>query len=116
VFAFGACTGITSTSASSDPEHVIEPAAEPRVSIADEEARPASWFSLGQQHVTGLLGDPGGVGISRGAVRHDVGWSGAGSWAGRGVTIAWRGSFTKVVAQTEVSPPHLVMLLRRSVR
>ena len=45
------------------PEHVVEPAAELRVPIPDEETRPASSFVQGQQQVTGLLGDPGGVGV-----------------------------------------------------
>jgi hypothetical protein len=45
------------------PKHVIEPAAELRVSIANEEAHPASSFVQGQQQVARLLGDPGGIGI-----------------------------------------------------
>ncbi len=43
------------------PEHVIEPAAELRVPIADEEAHPPSLFSQHQQQVSGLLGDPGAI-------------------------------------------------------
>jgi hypothetical protein len=45
------------------PEHVIEPAAELRVSITNEEAHPSSSFVQGQQQVARLLGDPGGIGI-----------------------------------------------------
>jgi hypothetical protein len=42
-------------------EHVVEAAAELRVTIADEEAQPASSFPEHQEQVAGLLGDPGGV-------------------------------------------------------
>jgi hypothetical protein len=44
-------------------EHVVEPTAEFRVTIADEEAYSASLFLQAQQEVACLLGDPGGVGI-----------------------------------------------------
>jgi hypothetical protein len=44
-------------------EHVVEPATELRVTIADEEAHPASSFPEHQWQVAGLLGDPGGVGV-----------------------------------------------------
>src|SRR6266568_1448691 len=44
-------------------EHVIEPAAELRVTIADQEAHAASLVLQAQQQVACLLGDPGGVGI-----------------------------------------------------
>jgi hypothetical protein len=45
------------------PEHLVEPAAELRVTIADNEADPASSFSQDKQQVAGLLGDPGAVGV-----------------------------------------------------
>jgi hypothetical protein len=46
------------------PEHVVEPAAELRVTIANKEANPASSFLQDSQQVAGLLGDPQTVGIS----------------------------------------------------
>jgi hypothetical protein len=45
------------------PEHVVEPAAELRVTIANNKAHAASSFLLDEQQVAGLLGDPGGVGV-----------------------------------------------------
>jgi hypothetical protein len=44
-------------------DHVVEPAAELRVTIAYEEPHAASVFLHAQLEVAGLLGDPGGVGI-----------------------------------------------------
>jgi hypothetical protein len=46
-------------------EHVVEPAAELRVTIANKEADPTSSFLQDSHQVTGLLGDPGGVGGSQ---------------------------------------------------
>jgi hypothetical protein len=45
------------------PEHVVEPAAELRVTIANNKAHAAS-FLQHEQQVAGLLGDPGGVGLA----------------------------------------------------
>jgi hypothetical protein len=44
-------------------EHVVEPAAELRVTIANKEADPASSFLEDKQQVAGLLGDPQTVGV-----------------------------------------------------
>jgi hypothetical protein len=75
-------------------KHVIEPAAELRVSIANEEAHPASSFVQGQQQVAGLLGNPGAVGVGRHAGQVVV--------VGRGVgSSPWRRSVVRIaVAET----------------
>jgi hypothetical protein len=44
-------------------DHVVEPATELRVTIADGEAHPASWFPEHQQQVAGLLGDQAALGL-----------------------------------------------------
>jgi hypothetical protein len=44
-------------------EHVVEPAAELRVTIANKEADPASSILEDKQQVAGLLGDPQTVGL-----------------------------------------------------
>jgi hypothetical protein len=41
-------------------EHVVEPRAALRVTIANKEADPTSSFLQDQQQVAGVLGDPGG--------------------------------------------------------
>jgi hypothetical protein len=46
------------------PEHLVEPAAELRVTITNKDADPASSFLEDKQQVAGLLGDPQTVGIS----------------------------------------------------
>jgi len=45
------------------PKHVVEPAAELRVTIANKEMDPASSFLQDKQQVAGLLSDLGGVGV-----------------------------------------------------
>ena len=44
-------------------EHVVEPTAELRITVADKELQSASLVLQCEQQVAGLLGDPGGVGI-----------------------------------------------------
>jgi hypothetical protein len=55
-FALGACTGVSTTSASSDRGHLVEGAAELRIPIAEHEAHPSPLSQLRQQ-LAGLLGD-----------------------------------------------------------
>src|SRR4029450_4878426 len=44
-------------------EHVIEGAAELRITVPEQEAQPSSPLLQCQQQVAGLLGDPGAVGV-----------------------------------------------------
>ena len=52
-------------------EHVIEAAAELRVTVADQKADPSSSLPEHQQQVAGLLGDPGAVGVGGHTARVD---------------------------------------------
>ena len=44
-------------------EHVVEPATELRVTVANNEVHPWAPFAQRQEEVAGLLGDPGAVGV-----------------------------------------------------
>jgi hypothetical protein len=54
---------VTNISVPSGADHVVEPAAELRVTMANKETHPASSFLEDKQQVAGLLGDPGAVGV-----------------------------------------------------
>ena len=69
--AFGAWTGVTSTSAPLGPEHLVEPTTELRVAVAEHKAQSLSPIRCRQEQVAGLLGDPGTIGVGRHAGQVD---------------------------------------------
>jgi hypothetical protein len=52
-------------------EHLVEPATELRVAVAEHKAQPQSPIRCRQEQVAGLLGDPGTIGVGRHAGQVD---------------------------------------------